>query len=118
MNEIKTILNDFLINTKASSTLILDVKGKLITSLDINYSDSVAAMSAAIVSMCEKFVSDLEKGSLKQMYLKTTDGIVIGNKINNSKFIVVFADGPSNVGLLMHTTEELASELGKKPLLN
>ncbi|MBP4138188.1 MULTISPECIES: roadblock/LC7 domain-containing protein [Flavobacterium] len=117
MNDIKTVLNDFLINTKTTSALIFDVKGKLITSLDINYSDSVAAMSAAILSMCEKFLSDLEKGSLKQLYLKTTEGIVIGNKINTSNFIVVFSESSSNIGLLMHNTEELASELGKNPLL-
>mgnify|MGYP003608277345 CR=1 FL=1 len=117
MDDIKTILNDFLISTKATSALILDEKGTLITSLDVDYSDSIAAMSAAILSMCDKFLSDLEKGVLKQLFLKTSEGIVIGNRIGNSNFIIIFSDGGSNLGLLMKTTEELAGELSKKTFL-
>ena len=97
--------------------MILDAKGKLITSLDLNYSDSVAAMSAAILSMCDKFLSDLEKGTLKQLFLKTTEGVIIGNKINSSNFIIVFSEDGTNLGLFMHKTEELATDLAQKPLL-
>ncbi len=41
-------LEDFLVNTKSSAALILNGKGKLITSLHLDYGDSIAAMSAAI----------------------------------------------------------------------
>ncbi|RUT69824.1 roadblock/LC7 domain-containing protein [Flavobacterium cupreum] len=117
MNEITTILNDFLVNTKSTSALILNGKGKLITSLHIDYGDSVAAMSAAILSMSEKFLSDLDKGSLKQLFLKTTEGVVIGNKISGSHFVVAFSKDGSNLGLLMRTTDELSTELSKNSLL-
>lgn len=117
MNEINTILNDFVIDTKSSSVLIINGKGKLITSLHINYEDSVAVMSAAILSMSEKFLTDLEKGSLKQLYLRSTDGVIIGNKITNSNFVIIFSKDGSNLGLLMRTVEELSNELSTKPLL-
>ncbi|MWB93526.1 roadblock/LC7 domain-containing protein [Flavobacterium sp. GA093] len=117
MNEIKNTLSDFLINTKAASALILDGKGKLITSLDLEYGDSVAAMTAAILSMSEKLLDDLDKGILKQLFLKTTDGVIIGNKISKSNFLIIFSNDGSNLGLFMRTTEELANELSKKPLL-
>jgi predicted regulator of Ras-like GTPase activity (Roadblock/LC7/MglB family) len=117
MNEITTILNDFLVNTKSTSALILNGKGKLITSLHLDYGDSVAAMSAAILSMSEKFLSDLDKGSLKQLFLKTAEGVVIGNKISGSNFVVAFSKDGSNLGLLMRTTDELSNELSKNSLL-
>lgn len=117
MNEITTILNNFLINTKASAALILNGKGKLITSLNLEYSDSIAAMSAAILSMSEKFLLDLDKGSLKQLYLKSSDGVVVGNKISGSNFVIVFSKEGSNLGLLMHSTDELSVELSKNSLL-
>ncbi|MCD0464664.1 roadblock/LC7 domain-containing protein [Flavobacterium sp. ENC] len=117
MNEITTILNDFLVNTKSTSALIVNGKGKLITSLHIDYGDSVAAMSAAILSMSEKFLSDLDKGSLKQLFLKTAEGVVIGNKISGSNFVVAFSKDGSNLGLLMRTTDELSTELSKNSLL-
>ncbi|WP_456313498.1 roadblock/LC7 domain-containing protein [Pseudomonas shirazensis] len=117
MNEITSALNDYLVTTKSTSALILNGKGKLITSLHLDYGDSIAAMSAAILSMSEKFVSDLEKGSLKQLFLKTTEGIVIGNKINSSNFVIAFTKDGTNLGLLMRNTDELSAELSKNSLL-
>jgi predicted regulator of Ras-like GTPase activity (Roadblock/LC7/MglB family) len=117
MNEITTTLNDFLVNTKSSSALILNGKGKLITSLHVDYSDSVAAMSAAILSMSEKFLLDLDKGALKQLFLKTSEGVVIGNKISGTNFLVAFSKDGSNLGLLMRSTDEVATELSKNTLL-
>jgi predicted regulator of Ras-like GTPase activity (Roadblock/LC7/MglB family) len=117
MNEINTTLNDYLTSTKSSSAIIVNGKGKLITSLHLDYGDSVAAMSAAILSMSEKFVADLDHGSLKQLFLKTTEGFIIGNKINQSNFIIAFSKDGANLGLLMRTTEETATELSKNSLL-
>ncbi|KRD11658.1 dynein regulation protein LC7 [Flavobacterium sp. Root901] len=117
MNEITTILNNFLVETKASAALILNGKGKLITSLNLDYSDSIAAMSAGILSMSEKFLIDLEKGSLKQLYLKSSDGVVVGNKISGSNFVIAFSKEGSNLGILMHSTDELSVELSKNSLL-
>lgn len=117
MNEITTILNTFLVDTKASAALILNGKGKLITSLNLDYGDSIAAMSAAILSMSEKFLVDLEKGSLKQLYLKSSDGVIVGNKISGSNFVIAFSREGSNLGLLMHSTDELSAELSKNSLL-
>ena len=117
MNEINEILNDFLIDTKSSAVLILNGKGKLITSLHLDYQDSIAVMSAAILSMCEKLLSDLDKGTLKQLYLRSTEGVIIGNKITNSNFVIIFSKDGSNLGLLMRTVDELSTELSTKSLL-
>ncbi|QOG03412.1 roadblock/LC7 domain-containing protein [Flavobacterium sp. MDT1-60] len=117
MNEITATLNDFLVTTKSTSALILNGKGKLITSLHLDYGDSVAAMSAAILSMSEKFLIDLDKGSLKQLYLKTSDGVVIGNKISGSNFIIAFSKEGSNLGLLMRSTDEVSIKLSQNSLL-
>lgn len=117
MNEINTILNEFLIQTKSTSALITGAKGKLITSLHLDYSDSVAAMSDAILSMSDKFLTDLDKGLLKQLYLKTTNGVVVMNKINNTHSIIVFSNDGSNLGLFLRNIDELATQLNKITLL-
>lgn len=117
MNEITSTLNDFLVTTKSSAALIINGKGKLITSLEIDYADSVAAMSAAILSMSEKFLIDLDRGVLKQLFLKTSEGVVIGNKISGTNFIIAFSKDGSNLGLLMRSTDEVATELSKNSLL-
>ncbi|KFF04823.1 roadblock/LC7 domain-containing protein [Flavobacterium reichenbachii] len=117
MNEITTILNDFLVDTKSTSALITNGKGKLITSQNLDHGDSIAAMSAAILSMSEKFLIDLEKGALKQLYLKTSEGVVVGNKISGTNFLVAFSREGSNLALLMRSIEEVSSQLSKNSLL-
>ncbi|TDW45993.1 putative regulator of Ras-like GTPase activity (Roadblock/LC7/MglB family) [Flavobacterium sp. 270] len=117
MNEITTILNDFLVDTKSTAALITNGKGKLITSLNLDYGDSIGAMSAAILSMSEKFLIDLEKGALKQLYLKAPEGVVVGNKISGSNFIVAFSKEGSNLALLMRSIDEVSVELSKNSLL-
>ncbi|RZJ56211.1 MAG: roadblock/LC7 domain-containing protein [Flavobacterium sp.] len=117
MTEITTTLNDFLVETKSTAALIVNGKGKLITSLNIDYGDSIAAMSSAILSMSEKFLVDLEKGALKQLYLKTAEGIVVGNKISGTNFIVAFSREGSNLALIMRSLEEVSAELSKNSLL-
>lgn len=117
MNEINSTLNDFLINTKSSSVLIINEKGKLATAVHVDFQDSIAAMSAAILSMSQKFLTDLDKGSLKQLYLKSEGGVVIGNKISNSNFVIIFSKEGSNLGLLLRNVEELSTELSQNSLL-
>lgn len=117
MNEITITLNNFLVHTKSNAALVLNGKGKLIHSLQLDHGDCVAAMSAAIVSMSEKFFSDLQKGKLKQLFLKSADCVVIGNKISENNFFIAFSAEGTNLGLLLRSADEAASELGKNALL-
>ena len=68
-------------------------------------------MSNAILSMCDKFLEDVEKGSLKQVFLKTTTNIIVFNKITDTLALVVFSRLGTNLGLFLHKVEELAADL-------
>lgn len=74
-------------------------------------------MSAAILSMIQKLLTDLEKGSLKQLYLRSEDGVIIANKITNSNFVIIFSRDGSNLGLLMRKADELSTQLSTNSLL-
>lgn len=117
MNEITTLLNNFLVKSNSSAALVVDAKGKLVTSVEVEFADCIGAMSAAIASMSEKFLEDLTKSPLKQIYLKSGNGLVIGNKINSSKFLFGFAPDGSNLALLMRLSDETAGELAGISLL-
>ncbi len=117
MNQISTILSEFLEKSKAESALVFGEKGKLFNAANLNFGDSVAAMSNAIVSMSEKFLVDLDNGILKQLFLKTNEGVIIGNKVSKFNYVFVFTNDASNLGLLMHSVEDLANELSKTPIL-
>ena len=111
MAENEKYITDFLTNNNVQSALITNKAGDVIFAINLTHDESIAAMSSAIVSMCTKFIEDLEKDRLKQMLLKTGGGLVIFSIINNDEVLVVFADEGANIGMFLHQADILAQKL-------
>ena len=112
MNDFKIkMLENFLKNSNSELAFIINEYGKIETSLKILNDDSIGAMSAAIISMINKFLDDLESGSMKQIFIKTTDSLVVFNKIDQNNNLIVFSKDAKNLGLFLHSVEELALNL-------
>lgn len=111
MSEQESLINNFLLENSADGALITNYFGEVILSINIDYNDSIAAMSSAILSMCDKFLNDLEKDSLKQMIVKTNNATIIFAKINESKALVVFGKSGINLGIFLRQAELLAKKL-------
>ena len=107
----QTLLQEFIAESKSDSVIVFDSSGKVILAENLNFEDSVAAMSNAIISMCNKFLSDLEKQELKQLITKTSDSIIVFTKINNEKTVAVFNNAASNFGIFLHQVDALAKKL-------
>ena len=112
--EINKILQEFIADTKSYGALLIDSKGDVIYATGLENDISVAAMGSAILSMCDKFLDDMEKGLLKLIVLRTTEGRVIFNKINISKTLVIFTKSDMPIGLLLHNVEEITEKLQKQ----
>ena len=111
MSEQENLINNFLLENSVDGALITNYFGEVGLSINIDYNDSIAAMSSSILSMLDKFLEDLEKDSLKQMIVKTNDSTIIFAKINESKVFVVFGKSGINLGIFLHQTELLAKKL-------
>lgn len=105
------ILKNFLKENSADFALVINYSGSLLTSVNVDNDDSIAAMSAAIISMSNKYLEDLEKDSLKQMVIKTASSIVIFAKIDDEKVVVIAANISANLGMILHQSELLAKKL-------
>ncbi len=105
------VLKEFLIENNADFALVTNYFGEVIVSVNVDHSESIAAMSSAILSMCDKYLEDLEKDSLKQLIIKTTDSIVIFAKIDTSRVVVTIAKTGTNLGIFLHQSELLAKKL-------
>lgn len=112
MNDLKiTILENFLKDSNSESVLVIDEKGKLEASVNVSNQESIGAMGAAIISMTAKFLDDLENGIMKQMFIKTTDSLVVFNKIDDNHALIAFSKDGKNLGLFLRSVEELALNL-------
>lgn len=112
MNDLKIkMLENFLKDSNSESALVINENGKIESSLKVSNDDSVGAMSAAILSMINKFLDDLENGSMKQIFIKTTDSLVVFNKIDENNTLIVFSKDGKNLGLFLHSLDELVLNL-------
>lgn len=112
-DEINLILQDFIDDTKDYGALVINSKGEVMNVISIENDNSVAAMSAAILSMCNKFIEDLEKGLLKFMVLRTTEGRVVMYKVNIEKTLIAFTKNDVSIGFLLLNIEQTAVKLQK-----
>jgi predicted regulator of Ras-like GTPase activity (Roadblock/LC7/MglB family) len=107
----EAIIHEFLKETDSESALVMKVGGLIKLEVNVPHTNSVAAMSDAIVSMTEKFLDDLERGVLKQLYMKTSEGYVVFTKIDDENIVLVFKKSGSNLGMFLHQIDALAIKL-------
>jgi len=75
--------------------------------------ERLAAMSAAILSLGERAVFELEKGALEQITVKSEKGYVIVTGIGDEAVLTVMAPEDAKLGLLYLEIRKAASELAK-----
>jgi predicted regulator of Ras-like GTPase activity (Roadblock/LC7/MglB family) len=73
--------------------------------------DRVAAMSAAMLSLGERIASELERGSLDQVYIKGASGYVFIVSIGNEAVLTVLARENAKLGLLLLDMRRVAESL-------
>ena len=105
------VLKKFLEENNADFAIITNYNGAVLSAVNVQYEESIAAMSAAILSMCDKFLEDLEKSAVMQIILKTNDAFIIFTKIDKDKVVLVSAKHGTNIGMILHQSELLAKKL-------
>lgn len=113
INNTNQVLNVFLKDSNSQMCLLIDSSAKVLGQVDVGYVESVAVLSNGIVSMVEKFNQDMSFGKLKQLQIKTTEGIVFFQKVTDKNTLIVFTQENMNLILFLKRLEEVAIELNK-----
>jgi len=51
--------------------------------------DRIAAMGAALISLCERVAKDLKEGELNQVVVQTSNGYVVGIPVADTAILIV-----------------------------
>ncbi|NPA58271.1 MAG: hypothetical protein GXN94_03135 [Aquificae bacterium] len=73
--------------------------------------DRVAAMGAAILSLGERVTTELNKGSLEQLYVKGSKGYMIFSGIGDLAVLGVLAPPNAKLGLLLMEIKRAAKQI-------
>lgn len=94
---------------------VLDNEGLMIASSlpqDVE-EDAVAAMSAAMLGLGERIVSELGRGNFKQISLRGSDGYVIIVRAGPDAVLSILASSSAKLGLIFLDADRAAKEVAK-----
>jgi predicted regulator of Ras-like GTPase activity (Roadblock/LC7/MglB family) len=73
--------------------------------------DRVAAMGAAILSLGERVTTELNKGTLEQLYVKGSKGYMIFTGIKDLAVLGILAPSNAKLGLLLMEIKRAAKQI-------
>lgn len=110
------VLRNFTANTA-------DVEGAAVVSLDGlilasvlpagTDEDRVSAMAAALLSLGERTATELQRGTLEQVYVKGNAGYIILMQAGSEAVLETIAGPQSKLGMVLLDMKRAAQELGK-----
>ncbi len=75
--------------------------------------DRVSAMSAAMLSLGERIASELERGTLEQVYIRGDSGYVILTAVGEEAVLTVLARKEAKLGLVFLDMRRAADSLAR-----
>ncbi|KAA3656524.1 MAG: hypothetical protein DWQ04_30840 [Chloroflexi bacterium] len=73
--------------------------------------DRISAMSAAMLSLGDRIASELARGTLEQVHIRGTDGIIVLKAIGEDAVLTVLARAQAKLGLIFLDMGRAAEDL-------
>lgn len=73
--------------------------------------DRISAMSAAMLSLGDRIAMELSRGSLEQVYIKGSDGIIVLMAVGEDAVLTVLARESAKLGLIIHDMKRAVVDL-------
>lgn len=111
---IQTTLKDLVTNTPdVEGAAMVSADGLVIASVlpAGTDEDRVSAMAAALLSLGDRTVDELQRGALEQVYIKGADGYIILMQAGNECVLEVITGGAAKLGLVLLDSKRAAQEL-------
>ena len=92
---------------------VISVEGLMISSWlpESVAEDRMAAMSAAMLALGERIAKELDRGGLKQVYIKGDDGYVLLMSVDERAVLATLASDEAKLGLVLLDMQEAVSDL-------
>ncbi|MHA1723022.1 MAG: roadblock/LC7 domain-containing protein [Candidatus Baldrarchaeia archaeon] len=114
VRQIKRILQLLEINTPGiEASAVISLQGlPIVSAMPAGVNDDVvAAMTAAVLSVGEKALHELQKGELVKILIEGEKGYVIMTTAGQNAILTVLAKHSSNLGLIFLTMKQTAQKI-------
>ncbi len=114
--QIQSVLKDLVTNTPdVEGAAMVSVDGLVIASVlpAGTDEDRVSAMAAALLSLGERTVTELQRGSLEQVYVKGGEGYIILMQAGSECVLEVITGAAAKLGMVLLDAKRAAQQLIK-----
>ena len=114
VRQIKRILQLLEINTPGiEASAVISLQGlPIVSAMPAGVNDDVvAAMTAAVLSVGEKALHELQKGELVKILIEGEKGYIIMTTAGRNAILTVLAKHSSNLGLIFLTMKQIAQKI-------
>ena len=114
--QIQTILKELVTNTPdLEGAAMVSVDGLVIASVlpAGTDEDRVSAMAAALLSLGDRTVSELQRGTLEQVYVKGANGYIVLMQAGNECVLEVITGGAAKLGMVLLDSKRAAAQLAR-----
>jgi predicted regulator of Ras-like GTPase activity (Roadblock/LC7/MglB family) len=112
VDSINKIIRDFETVPGVEGAALVSADGLMISSaLPEAEQESVAAISAAMLSLGEKATNELDRGNLMEIYVKSDRGYTLLTSVGENALFLVLAKADSQIGLIFVDMKRMAESL-------
>lgn len=115
-DQIQSVLKDLVTNTPdVEGAAMVSVDGLVIASVlpAGTDEDRVSAMAAALLSLGDRSVDELQRGTLEQVYVKGASGYIVLMQAGNECVLEVITGGAAKLGMVLLDSKRAAQQLSR-----
>ncbi|TFG07324.1 hypothetical protein EU538_08950 [Candidatus Thorarchaeota archaeon] len=112
VDRINSVIRDFETVPGVEGAALVSQDGLMISSaLPESEQERVAAISAAILSLGEKATSELDRGTLREIYVKGENGYTLMTSVGPDALLLVLAKPDAQLGLIFVDMKRMSDNL-------
>ena len=113
MNTIDEILQELINGSGSQAAFIGSGDGMAMASVNTKDEDRMAAMTATLMSMGQKFISDLELGGVEQIYIKTGKNFMLFKEVKENVVLGIVSGESTKLGMLLYHLDNTVKKLNE-----
>ncbi|WP_008638680.1 roadblock/LC7 domain-containing protein [Bizionia argentinensis] len=87
--------------TGANIVIIADKDGSITDATDMKHAKNFALMTQTAFSMCHDLLNDITGSNLEQLIARSSENVIIVNRLDSGAIVLIASDNPSKFGLLL-----------------
>ncbi len=113
MKNLTSILQELLTETESDAVILANSDGLPLEAINTTDDNRVAALTASLQSMTDRFVENFDRGEADQVIIEARDSYIIIKRVNENLQLMLLSGKNSKLGMLLLYLDNAISRINK-----